>query len=44
MLHIKRDIHQQYFENSLSYMNNFLSLEVVDRVSGTLLQVEENSN
>ena len=45
MLKIKCDINQQYlktFENSLSTLNNFHSLEVVDRVSETQLQVGEN--
>ena len=42
MLKIKCDINQQ--DLKLSNMNNFPSLEVVDRVSETKLQVGENSN
>ena len=38
MLKIKRGIIQQYFAN----LSNFHSLEVVDRVSETQLQVGEN--
>ena len=41
MLKIKYDSKQQ---DSLSNPNNFHSLEVVDRVSETQLQVGENSN
>ena len=44
----KRDINQQYSKivdlNFFSNLNNFHSLEVVDRVSETQLQVVENSN
>ena len=32
------------FTSILSHLNNFHSLEVVDRVSETQLQVSENSN
>ena len=45
MLKIKYDIIQQYFKtitSILSNLNNFHSLEVVDRVSETQLQVDEN--
>ena len=45
MLKTKRDINQQDFKTSiLSNLNNFHSLEAVDRVSKTQLQVSENSN
>ena len=47
MLKIKRDINQQnlkFVDLHLSNLNNFHSLEVVDRVSETQLQVGENSN
>ena len=47
MLKIKWDINQQYLKTDdlhLSNLNNFHSLEVVDRVSETQLQVGENSN
>ena len=50
MAKIKRDINQQYFKiillltSILSKSNNFQSLEIVDRVSETQLQVGENSN
>ena len=47
MLKIKCDINQQYLKqltSILSNLNNFHSLEVVDRVSGTQLQVGENSD
>ena len=47
MLKIQYDINQQYlktFKNILSNLNNFHSLEVVDRVSETQLQVGENSD
>ena len=47
MLDIKRDINRQDFpivDLNLSNLNNFHSLEVVDRVSETQLQVDENSN
>ena len=49
MLNIKRDIKQQYLKTvhihyDLSNLNNFYSLEVVDRVSETQLQVGKNSN
>ena len=50
MVKIKRDINQQYFEiillltSILSNVNNFQSLEIVDRVSETQLQVDENSH
>ena len=40
MLKIKCDINQQDLKN----LNNFHTLEVVDRVSETQLQVGENSN
>ena len=46
MLKIKRDINQQDFkivDLHLSNLNNFHSLEVVDRVSETQPQVGENS-
>ena len=43
MLKIKCDINQQYLKTQLTYilsnLNNFHSLEVVDRVSETQLQV-----
>ena len=44
MLKIRRDINQQYLQltSILSNLNNFHSLEVVDRVSETQLQVGEN--
>ena len=45
MLKIKRDISQQNLKTvnlHLSDLNNFHSLEVVDRVSETQLQVSEN--
>ena len=46
---IRRDIKQQDVTKSLTYvilsnLNNFHSLEVVDRVSETQLQVVENGN
>ena len=47
MLKIKCDINQQSLNKLtaiLSNLNNFHSLEVVDRVSETQLQVGENSN
>ena len=47
MLKIKRKIKQQdlkIVDLPLSNLNNFHSLEVVDRVSETQLQVGENSN
>ena len=46
MLQIKCDINQQYLKtvDILSNLNNFQSLEVVDRVSETQLQVGENSD
>ena len=47
MLKIKCDINQQDFKRAdliLVNLNNFHSLEVVDRVSETQLQVGENSN
>ena len=48
MLKIKYDINQQDLKrvdlSILSNLNNFHSLEVVDRVSETQLQVGENSN
>ena len=47
MLKIKCDINQQYLKavaSILSILNNFHSLEVVDRVSETQLQVGENSD
>ena len=49
MLKIKYDINQEYLKTAdqiqclnLSYLNNFHSLEVVDRVSETQLQVGKN--
>ena len=49
MLKIKSDINQQYLKTvDLHFvklnLNNFHSLEVVDRVSETQLQVGENSD
>ena len=47
MLKIIRDINQQDFRkvtSTWSNVNNFHSLEVLDRVSETQLQVGENSN
>ena len=46
MLKMKYDINQQYLKTVilLSNLNNFHSLEVVDRVSEAQLQVGENSN
>ena len=47
MLKIKCDINQQYLKSvhlHFSNLNNFHSLEVVDRVSETQLQVGENLN
>ena len=47
MLKIKCDINQQYLKRvdlHLSNLNNFHSLEVVDRVSETQLQVGKNSD
>ena len=49
MLKIKRDINKHDFKlnlltSILSNLNNFLSLEVVDRVSETQIQVSENYN
>ena len=47
MLRIKRDINQEDFKSLtaiLSDLYNFHSLEVMDRVSETQLQVAENSN
>ena len=47
MLKLKRDINQQDFLSLTSILpnrNNFHSLQVVDRVSETQLQVGENSN
>ena len=48
MLKIKCDINQQYLKKKLtsilSNMNNFHSLEVVDRVSETQFQMGENSD
>ena len=51
MLKIKCDINQQdlkrvdlHLNFNLSNLNNFHSLEVVDRVSETQLQVSENSD
>ena len=41
---IKYDINQQYLETVLSNLNNFHSLEVVDRASETQFQVGENSD
>ena len=42
MLKIKRVI--KYLTSTLSNLNNFHSLEVVDRVNEKQLQVSENSN
>ena len=45
MLQTKRDINQQdlkIFDSHLSNLNNIHSLEVVDRVSETQLQVGES--
>ena len=45
LLMIKSDINQQdFFTSILLNLNNFHSLEVVDRVSETQLQVRGNSN
>ena len=47
MVKIKCDINQQYLKTvdlAFSNLNNFHSLEVVDRVSETQLQVGENSD
>ena len=47
MLKIKYYINQQYLKTvdlNFSNLNNFHSLEVVDRVSETQLQGGENSN
>ena len=48
MLNIKCDINQQDLKrvitSILSNLNNFHSLDIVDRVSETQLQVGENSN
>ena len=47
MLKIKCNINQQFLKqltSILSNLNNFHSLEVVDRVSETQLQVGENSD
>ena len=45
MLKIKYDINQQYLKTAdLHFVNNFHSLEVVDRVSETQFQVGENSD
>ena len=47
MLNIKCEINKQdskIIHPHLSKLNNFHSLEVVDRVSETQLQVGENSN
>ena len=47
MLKIKYDINQQYLKTvdlHLSNLNDYHSLEVVDRVSETQLQVGENLN
>ena len=48
MLKIKCDINRQDLKKELTYilsnLNNFHSLDVVDRVSETQLQVGENSN
>ena len=47
MLKIKCDINQQYLKTldlHLPNLNNFHSLEVVDRVSETQLQVDEKSD
>ena len=41
---IKCDINQHYLKTILSNLNNFHSLEVVDRVSETQLYVGENSD
>ena len=47
MLKVKCDVNQQDLKeltSILSNLNNFHSLEVVDRVSETQLQVGENRN
>ena len=47
MVKIKCDVNQQDLKRvdfHFVYLNNFHSLEVVDRVSETQLQVSENSN
>ena len=44
MLKIKCDINKQELTSILSNLNDFHSLEVVDRVSETQLRVGENSN
>ena len=47
MLKTKYDINQQYLKTvdlHLANLNNFHSLEVVNRVSETQLQVGENSD
>ena len=47
MLKIKSDINQQGLKKIdlyFAHLNNFHSLEVVDRVSETQLQVGENSD
>ena len=47
MLEVKCDINQQYLKTvdlHFANLNNFHSLEVVDRVSETQLQVGENSD
>ena len=47
MLKIKHEVNQQYLKIVkliLSNLNNFHSLEVVDRVNETQLHVGENSN
>ena len=44
MLKIKCDINQQYLKKGNLHFVNFHSLEVVDRVSETQLQVGENSD
>ena len=43
MVKIKYDINQQQLTSIMSNLNNFHSLEVVDRVSETQFQVGENS-
>ena len=44
MLMIKCDIKRQYLKTVDLHLNNFHSLEGVDRVNETQLQVGENSN
>ena len=44
MVKIKYEINEQYLKTVDLHPNNFHSLEVVDRVSETQLQVGENSD